>query len=106
MKQAMFAGALDEEENLTPLGVYLAQLPVDARLGKLLVTSVFMCCLSDALTIAACLSYKTPFSTAFAVSISSLLCRALAVLDRFSDSSYMPMTKEAPQTCPILDACI
>lgn len=65
------AGALDEQEKLTPLGVYLAQLPVDARLGKLLVTSVFMCCLSDALTIAACLSYKTPFSTAFAVRFST-----------------------------------
>lgn len=60
-------GALDAEERLTPLGTYLAQLPVDPRLGKLLVTSVFMGCLSAAVTIAACLSYKSPFSTAFAV---------------------------------------
>jgi HrpA-like RNA helicase len=68
-------GALDKHETLTPLGVYLAQLPVDPRLGKLLVTSVFMGCLSDALTIAACLSYKTPFSTAFAVrSYTQHLC--------------------------------
>jgi HrpA-like RNA helicase len=74
------AGALDESEKLTPLGVYLAQLPVDARLGKLLVTSVFMCCLSDALTIAACLSYKTPFSTAFAV---RTLCLLLFFLQAF-----------------------
>lgn len=64
-------GALDEDERLTPLGTYLAQLPVDPRLGKLLVTSVFMGCLSAAVTIAACLSYKAPFSTAFAVPLPS-----------------------------------
>lgn len=60
-------GALDEEECLTPLGRHLAQLPMEPRLGKLLVTAAFMGCLSGALTIAACLSYKTPFLTAFQV---------------------------------------
>jgi HrpA-like RNA helicase len=58
-------GAVDGEEALTPLGRHLAQLPLEPRLGKLLVTAAFMGCLSAALTIAACLSYKTPFLTAF-----------------------------------------
>ena len=60
-------GALDAEEVLTPLGRHLAQLPMEPRLGKLLVTATFMGCLSSALTIAACLSFKTPFQTAFQV---------------------------------------
>ena len=60
-------GALDEDETLTPLGRHVAQLPMEPRLGKLLVTAAFMGCLSSALTIAACLSYKTPFQTAFQV---------------------------------------
>jgi HrpA-like RNA helicase len=60
-------GALDELERLTPLGHHLAQLPMEPRLGKLLVTSILMGCLSGALTIAVCLSYQTPFLTAFQV---------------------------------------
>ena len=30
-------GALDENENLTPLGYILAKLPIDPRLGKMIV---------------------------------------------------------------------
>ena len=43
-------------------GYHLAQLPVDARLGKLLVMAALMGCLAPALTVAACLSHKSPFS--------------------------------------------
>ena len=43
-------------------GYHLAQLPVDARLGKLLVTAALLGCLAPALTIAACLSHKSPFA--------------------------------------------
>ncbi|GAB4817860.1 hypothetical protein N2152v2_004906 [Parachlorella kessleri] len=56
-------GALTAEEELTPLGHHLAQLPVDARVGKLLLLAASLGCLSPALTMAACLSYKSPFST-------------------------------------------
>ena len=46
-------------------GRNLAQLPVDAKVGKLLVLAASLGCLSPALTIAACLSYKSPFSAPF-----------------------------------------
>ena len=47
-------------------GHHLAQLPVDARVGKLLLLSASLGCLAPALTMAACLSYKSPFSTSYA----------------------------------------
>ena len=39
----------------------MAQLPVDARVGKLLLLAALMGCLAPALSIAAALSYKSPF---------------------------------------------
>ena len=63
-------GALEGEgaaEALTPLGRHLAQLPMEPRLGKLLVTAAFMGCLAPALTIAACLSHKPPFLSSLQV---------------------------------------
>ncbi|KAK0098694.1 hypothetical protein PV326_005105 [Microctonus aethiopoides] len=58
-------GAFDSEYNLTPLGHHLAALPVDVRIGKLILYGTIFCCLDSALTIAACLSHKSPFSTPF-----------------------------------------
>ena len=54
-------GALDRDEELTPLGKHLAALPVDPRVGKMLVTAAALGCLSPALTIAAGMAYKDPF---------------------------------------------
>jgi len=51
-------------ETLTPLGRHLARLPVDVRLGKLLIFGSLFRCLDRALTIAASLSSsKSPFIT-------------------------------------------
>ena len=55
-------GRSDEGE-LTPLGHHLATLPVDCRVAKMLVYAAVLSCLSPALTIAACLSYKSPFAS-------------------------------------------
>ena len=55
-------GGSDEGE-LTPLGHHLATLPVDCRVAKMLVYAAVLSCLSPALTIAACLSYKSPFAS-------------------------------------------
>jgi ATP-dependent RNA helicase YTHDC2 len=55
-------GALDEQENLTELGVHLADLPVDVRLGKTLIYSVLLKCLDPVLTIVAALSVNDPFT--------------------------------------------
>lgn len=53
--------ALDEDENLTPLGYHLAQLPVEPQIGKMLLFGSIFSCINPILTIAACLSYKDPF---------------------------------------------
>ncbi|CAK0787622.1 hypothetical protein CVIRNUC_010844 [Coccomyxa viridis] len=65
VSQLQGIGALTPDEAFTPLGRNLAQLPVDAKVGKLLVLGASLGCLSPALTIAACLSYKSPFSAPF-----------------------------------------
>lgn len=58
-------GALDRQENLTPLGHHLAALPVDVRIGKLMLYGAIFGCIDAALTMAACLSYKSPFVSPF-----------------------------------------
>uniref|UniRef100_A0A8D0GNK2 RNA helicase n=1 Tax=Sphenodon punctatus TaxID=8508 RepID=A0A8D0GNK2_SPHPU len=54
-------GALTPEEKLTPLGYHLASLPVDVRIGKLMLFGAIFRCLDPALTIAASLAFKSPF---------------------------------------------
>ncbi|XP_071703455.1 DExH-box ATP-dependent RNA helicase DExH3 isoform X2 [Rutidosis leptorrhynchoides] len=54
-------GALDENENLTHLGKYLAMLPLDPKLGKMLIMGAFFRCFDPILTIVAGLSVKDPF---------------------------------------------
>ncbi|XP_034111914.1 putative ATP-dependent RNA helicase DHX57 [Drosophila albomicans] len=54
-------GALDAEDQLTPLGHHLAALPVDVRIGKLMLYGAIFQCLDSVLTIAACLGNKSPF---------------------------------------------
>ncbi|KAM7349281.1 putative ATP-dependent RNA helicase DHX57 [Cochliomyia hominivorax] len=58
-------GALDEEQQLTPLGHHLSALPVDVRIGKLMLFGAIFQCLDSILTIAACLSHKSPFVSPF-----------------------------------------
>ena len=54
--------ALTSSEDLTVLGRQLAKLPVDVFLGKLILLSSIFNCLDGALTIAAILTSKSPFS--------------------------------------------
>lgn len=54
-------GALTPDEKLTPLGYHLASLPVDVRIGKLMLLGSIFRCLDPALTIAASLAFKSPF---------------------------------------------
>ncbi|KAJ2951739.1 hypothetical protein O0L34_g13904 [Tuta absoluta] len=58
-------GALDSGFALTPLGRHLAALPVDVRIGKLMLFGAIFCCVDSALTMAACLSHKSPFVAPF-----------------------------------------
>ncbi|CAG5133525.1 unnamed protein product, partial [Candidula unifasciata] len=58
-------GALDASVELTPLGYYVGSLPVDVRIGKLMLFGAIFRCLDPTLTIAATLSFKSPFVTPF-----------------------------------------
>ncbi|KAJ3286106.1 hypothetical protein HDU79_006744 [Rhizoclosmatium sp. JEL0117] len=48
-------------DKLTPLGKHMASLPVDLRIGKMLVYGAILGCLGSVLTVAAILSNKSPF---------------------------------------------
>lgn len=54
-------GAIQGNEELTPLGYHLAKLPVDVLIGKMLIYGGIFGCLSPILSISAFLSYKSPF---------------------------------------------
>ncbi|CAI2176979.1 19853_t:CDS:1 [Funneliformis geosporum] len=53
--------ALDSAENLTPLGKVLAILPMEPGLSKMVLLGAIFQCLDPILTIAACMSSKSPF---------------------------------------------
>ncbi|KEH32765.1 ATP-dependent RNA helicase [Medicago truncatula] len=54
-------GALEGDEELTPLGHHLAKLPVDVLIGKMMLYGAIFGCLSPILSVSAFLSYKSPF---------------------------------------------
>ncbi|CAN4089643.1 unnamed protein product [Withania somnifera] len=54
-------GALDDTEELTPLGRHLCSLPLDPNIGKMLLMGSIFQCLNPALTIAAALAHRDPF---------------------------------------------
>ncbi|KAH7324481.1 putative ATP dependent RNA helicase [Stachybotrys elegans] len=57
--------ALTSTEELTPLGHQLARLPLDVFLGKLILLGTIFKCLDMAITVAAILSSKSPFTAPF-----------------------------------------
>lgn len=58
-------GALDEHENLTVLGHKLSLLPVEPKLGKMLILGAIFNCLDPIMTIVAGLSARDPFLAPF-----------------------------------------
>ena len=52
--------AMDKWEDLTELGCHLADLPVDPRLGKMVLYAIVLKCLDPVLTIVCSLAYKDP----------------------------------------------
>ncbi|KAL8152378.1 hypothetical protein V2J09_010138 [Rumex salicifolius] len=54
-------GALDDQEELTPLGRHLCTLPLDPNIGKMLIMGCIFQCLTPALIIAAALAQRDPF---------------------------------------------
>uniref|UniRef100_A0A5B6ZGD2 RNA helicase n=1 Tax=Davidia involucrata TaxID=16924 RepID=A0A5B6ZGD2_DAVIN len=58
-------GALDENENLTVLGRHLSMLPVEPKLGKMLILGAIFNCLDPTMTVVAGLSVRDPFLMPF-----------------------------------------
>ena len=48
-------------DRLTPLGFHLASLPVDVRVGKMLIYGAIFACLEPVLTMAAAMGFRSPF---------------------------------------------
>lgn len=53
-------GALDETNLLTPLGIKLGKLPLDPRVGRMILAAVENVCLNEVLIIASALSVQDP----------------------------------------------
>lgn len=53
--------ALSIDEELTPLGLHLAKLPVHPQIGKMILLSAIFSCVNPIATVAASLSFKSPF---------------------------------------------
>ncbi len=53
-------GAVDERHELTPLGQSLARLPIDPRLGRMILAAIEENCLDEVLVIAAALAIQDP----------------------------------------------
>lgn len=68
---------------LTALGYHLAKLPVDVRLGKLLIMGSLLDCLDPVLTIAAALGGKSPFQ-----SPKAKIAEASAAHKRFKEQKF------------------
>lgn len=49
------------QEDLTPMGKVLAELPIEPRVGRLILLGAILGTLDPALTIAASMGYKDPF---------------------------------------------
>ncbi|KPI83346.1 putative Rna helicase [Leptomonas seymouri] len=54
-------GALTVEKRLTSLGQHLANLPLDVRVGKMIIHGALLQCVDPVLTMAACLASRSPF---------------------------------------------
>ena len=61
MSDLQMVGAIDNAQNLTPLGRVLLQLPVDVQVGRLVLYGSFFRCLDQALTLAALMTNREPF---------------------------------------------
>ncbi|XP_018589914.1 3'-5' RNA helicase YTHDC2 isoform X2 [Scleropages formosus] len=79
--------AMDQWEDLTELGYHLADLPIEPRLGKMVLCAVVLKCLDPILTIACTLAHGEPFvlPTQASHRRAAMLCRKRFTAASFSD---------------------
>jgi ATP-dependent RNA helicase DHX29 len=75
---------------LTPLGAHLSNLPVDVHIGKMILFGALFRCLDPILTIAAALSFKSPFIRPFGKEDEADAARARF---RVHDSDFLTIYK-------------
>ncbi|KAG2222294.1 hypothetical protein INT45_006973 [Circinella minor] len=77
--------SIDDSQTLTSLGAHLANLPVDVHIGKMILFGALFRCLDPVLTIAAALSFKSPFVRPFGKETEADVARAKF---RYADSDF------------------
>ncbi|XP_061151933.1 ATP-dependent RNA helicase DHX30 [Syngnathus typhle] len=83
-------GVLDRQESLTPLGVRVASMSCDPRLGKVLVLGAMFRCALPMLSIAACLT-RDPFHNS--LQNRAPVAKAKAELSGSSSSDYLAFSR-------------
>jgi len=84
-RQLIELGALDEHHALTPLGRRLARLPLDPRLGRMLLDAAENGCLSETLIIVAGLAVQDPRERPHDASAAADTAHAALIGDASSD---------------------
>ncbi|XP_048584251.1 3'-5' RNA helicase YTHDC2 [Nematostella vectensis] len=79
--------ALNKWEDLTDLGRHLADLPVEPRLGKMILYSVVLKCLDPVITVACALAYRDPFVLPMyaAEKRAAAVAKRRFIIDQYSD---------------------
>ncbi|KAG7209519.1 hypothetical protein KM043_015604 [Ampulex compressa] len=77
--------ALDDNENLTPLGYHLALLPLDARTGKMIIWAALFSCVEPIFAIAASLTFKNAFYCPLGKELEANLKKRELSMGEYSD---------------------
>ncbi|KAK1800697.1 hypothetical protein P4O66_005523, partial [Electrophorus voltai] len=89
-----------ESHTLTPLGHHLASLPVNVKIGKMLIFGAILGCLEPIATIAAAISEKSPFTTPMSRKEDANLAKdALAIANSDHLTIYHTYLRYVPQSC-------
>ncbi|ORZ15198.1 P-loop containing nucleoside triphosphate hydrolase protein, partial [Absidia repens] len=91
--QQVQALADDESQELTPLGAHLSHLPVDVHIGKMILFGAIFRCLDPILTIAAALSFKSPFVRPFGNEDEADKAREQFKQGKLYDSDFLSVYK-------------
>ncbi|CAH8452186.1 unnamed protein product [Schistosoma turkestanicum] len=75
----------EDDDELTPLGVHLANFPLDPQCAKLLIFGALFGCLEPILAVASCLTFRDPFEIPLEKQQEADRCRIELAQNSFSD---------------------
>ncbi|MGA2061549.1 MAG: ATP-dependent RNA helicase HrpA, partial [Thermoguttaceae bacterium] len=84
-------GAMDAKGELTEIGRQLSRLPVDPRIGRMILAAADECCLPEALVIAAALSVQDPRERPLEKQESADACHALRADEQSDFAAYLKL---------------